>query len=251
MWLDAVVIDKVGSNGALQTIQLRPKKEDGAIVADLLENIDPSFRDASVVEDIGPLRVYDNDDFRVNYVASLLKNIALGPDGSLFVQYEHFHIPVFHGYYAVIFPRGWRIKQINIYDPYDASSENPLEKRSYKDIDICHSSKSRTSFAQLNMRTIEKRQIFSIGIVAEAAKIENSESFIERVCDEVQIRFTDPRHGSRFNKFLNSSNQLAKATVGGKLPPVNVGMLGPIPNVQTDLMGWLTLLREKIRPAPR
>jgi hypothetical protein len=251
MWLDTVVIDKIGANGTLQTLQLRPERREDPLVADLLENIDPSFRDASVIEDIGPLRVYDNGKFKVNRLSSLIKNIAMTPSGDLFIQYDHFHIPVFQGYFAVIFPRGWRIKKIKIYDPYDDTTENLLDKRNYKDIDVCYSSQSRTSFAQLNMRTTQRRPFFSLGITAELAKIETPSTFMERVCDNVEIRFTDPRHSRGFENFLASSNQLAKETESSNIPTTTVGMSGPFPTVQTDLFGWLRFLRQKIRPAPR
>jgi hypothetical protein len=127
---DCVIIDKLSSDGVLDSFHIRSREKGGTLTTDKLEDIDPSFRSVDS-KDMAGIRLYEDQAVESRVLQSKLENYVTSPDGSVHLQFEHWGIPDTFGYYAIIFPKGYRIREIGIYDPYD-KAENPESKRLYR-----------------------------------------------------------------------------------------------------------------------
>jgi len=152
MWFDLVLIDKVFESGTLLSAHIRSEGLERFPV-DRLEDINTDFR-AENTRDFGPIRIYEYDRVKTTFLESKLKHFISEPNQIMF-QLDHFGIPVTSGYYAIVFPRGWRVDKLNIYDPYD-DKKNVSKKRIYRDVDIIWDKSEQTSFAQFNMESIHR-----------------------------------------------------------------------------------------------
>lgn len=243
MWFDVVLIDKIYANAMLESFHIRC--DDGESFAiDKLEDIDPSFRDVDVA-DVGSIRIYDYAKMKTTILRSRLRNFEIEP-GSMLVQLEHFGVPVVSGYYAAIFPKAWRVAELNIYDPYH-SADNIAEKRSYRGIDLLWDASSKLSCAQFNMESV-RRGTFSIGLIASLRPFDVGDEWPGRHGD-VGVEFTDDRHQRHpLERGYKSEvkEALEKAKSDTPMPGINVGLSGPSINI----VEWGRYLRDKVR-APR
>ena len=152
VWFDLVLIDKLFANGALQSAHIRSNLGERFAI-DRLEDINPDFRAADTA-DIGPLRIYEHSRVRSAFLKSQLRNFDFTPN-QILVQLDHYGIPVTSGYYAIIFPKGWQIQDINLYDPY-YQADNIAEKRAYRGVDLQWDAVAKMSCAQFNMRNLRE-----------------------------------------------------------------------------------------------
>jgi hypothetical protein len=94
-----------------------------------------------------------------------------------YVQLDHFSIPCTEGYYACVFPQGWRIVEANVYDPY-SNQENPADNRSYKGVALTWDRINSFSCAQFQM--LSKRGTFSLGVIAHLRREDSGARFLEK-----------------------------------------------------------------------
>ena len=144
MWFDLVLIDRVFEDGTVKSHHIRPENSDPFPV-DRLEDIDPTYRQIDAA-DLGPLRVYGASKMRTTQLSSKLANFVI-ENGKMLLQLEHMGVPVLSGYYAIIFPIGWRVMELNIYDPYD-DHESVANKRSYRNVDLLWDNNASLNCAQ-------------------------------------------------------------------------------------------------------
>lgn len=240
MWFDLVLIDKVFANGALLSAHIR-SRSDHKIVTDSLEDINSDFR-AVNTKDFGPLRVYESDSIKTTFLESQLTNFVFEPHQITF-QLDHFGIPVASGYYAIILPKGWRVAEMNIYDPYNGH-KNVAKNRSYRDVLVFWDRSAQMSYAQFNMQSIG-RGTFSIGVIA-SLRPANAEVDWQDQPGHLSIDFTDERHRNHFCERgyrAASDAVVAEITNGPEIPGVNVSLTGP----SIDIVAWGRFLIGKIR----
>lgn len=241
MWFDLVLIDRVLADGAMESIHIRSTAKESFPV-DRLEDIDPEFRDVDV-SDIGSIRVYGFSRMQNTTIKSKLKNFDSGSDHIL-LQFEHFNIPVVSGYYVFIGPKGWRVSEINIYDPYN-SADNVAQKRSYREVDLIWDSESELSCAQFNMESV-RRGTFSIGVIASFKPVNSHSRWIDRN-GSVNVTFSDRRHHRHpleegFRAETDKALEKVKSEPA-KMPAINVGLTGPSINI----VEWARYIKDKIR----
>ena len=242
MWFDCVVIDNIFIDGRLETYHIRAS-DNKAFPVDKLEDIDHSYREASSV-DRGTLRIYEPGRVVTQVLKSKLRNVA-GNDKEFLVQFDHFAIPVTFGYYEALFPIGWRLAEINIYDPY-SDGNDPSAKRPYRNVRLGWDPTRRVSFAQILLQS--KRDTFSLGVIARLVPADAQEQFLEAE-RSLSVVFTEPRHNGHF---LEESYKKAADTVLAecasdqqKMPGVNLGLSGP----SVDVVAWSRYLATKVRRA--
>lgn len=241
MWFDVVVIDKVYANGALISAHLRGG--DGAsFPVDRLEDINTEFRPARV-KDLGPFRLYEEQRVVTTILESQLSNFSFTPD-EILLQVDHFGVPVKSGYYAMLFPRGWRVLEINVYDPYDQGSENPATKKSFRDVSLVWDSATSTSSAQFNMQSV-RRGTFSLGLIARLAPETAERDWKERP-GVLRVEFTNDGHrGSPLSRDYRSATDavIGELAEDDRMPPIEVGTGG----INADLVAWGRYLRGRFR----
>lgn len=244
MWFDVVLIDKLFANGALQSFHIRSDM-DSRFAVDRLEDINPEFR-AADTSDLGPLRIYEKSRVRTAVLESQLKNFDFSPS-QILVQMDHYSIPVVSGYYAIIFPKGWRVSDINVYDPFH-DANNIAEKRSYRGIDVQWDPVARMSCAQFNMES-KRRGTFSIGVIASLCPCDADVIWQDRP-GRLNVEFSDTRHNHQPDApgyRLAADVAVAKAKEGDQLPGVKLGLSGP----SIDIVEWGRFIRDKVRkPKP-
>lgn len=242
MWFDTIIIDKINLDGTLQTSHIR--RQHDRIPTEKLEQIDRHFHSQNTA-DIGPLRIHAIDEATIDDLTSQIPNLAFNSDKSeLYVQIDHFGIPVTAGYYACIFPKGWRLVEANVYDPY-SNKDNPSENRSYKDVVFSWDGISQYSSAQFEM--FSNRGTFSLGVIARLAPADSGQVFIEKD-RSLSIAFTDERHENHPDEQLyrDASDYVIenrKQENTGTIPGISIRIMG----VSFDLIEWGKYLIDKIR----
>ena len=225
MWFDCVIIDKVASDGDLESYHIRARNGE-RLTVDRLEDIDPSYR-AVTSKDVAGIRLYEDDNIESRVLQSKLQNFEITSDGALKLQLDHWGIPVTFGYYSIIFPKGFRIRDVKIYDPYDAA-DDIHRKRNYKHISAKWDSACEHSCAQIVMQS--KRGTFSLGVLAVLSLAESGGTFADRA-GRIEVDFTEPRHKGHmwepsFRKAADEVANIAKLE-DPKFPDVQVGLSGP------------------------
>lgn len=240
MWFDLILIDKVFSNGAMLSAHIRYEGRD-KITVDQLEDINAEFR-AVNTKDLGPLRIYEKDKVKTTFLESQLRHFIYEPNQVMF-QLDHFGIPVMSGYYAIIFPRGWRVAQLNVYDPYN-KEENVAQKRTYRGVDVRWDNSKRTAFAQFNMKST-RRGTFSIGVIASLCPADAEISWQDKP-GQLSLEFTNRRHQGHpmEDAYRNSADAVTDLTTSqDQIPGVKVGLSGP----SLDIVEWGRYLIGKLR----
>jgi hypothetical protein len=240
MWFDVVLIDKLFANGALQSTHIRAG-DSGSFATDRLEDINPDFR-ATNTADIGPLRVYEQGRVRHTTLESQLKNFEHSPS-QILVQLDHFGIPVVSGYYAIIFPRGWRVAEINVYDPYH-KAEDLAEKRTYRGVDLLWDNAAQMSAAQFNMESVG-RGTFSVGVIA-CLRPSNSTTEWKDRSGQLSVNFSNSRHSGQPDEsaYRNVTDAVVENVKSrNEVPSINISSSG----LSTDLVAWGRFLWGKYR----
>lgn len=242
MWFDCVLIDHLEGDGTLNSFHIR-SFGDKPFPVDRLEDIDPEFPAADAA-DLGPLRLYNWKHMQVTRLQSKPRNFF--NDGQkIEFQLDHFRIPNHAGYYAIIFPKGWRVSDIKIYDPYDTSSDNVAEKRAFRDAVMRWDDHSFLSSAQLEMRSA-RRGVFSLGVIGVLSQCGSGERFLE-ASSSLSVAFTDPRHEShpREDAYRTAVDRVVDGIKSEppKMPGISLGLTGPSINI----VEWARYLRDKVR----
>ncbi|MFD3321972.1 hypothetical protein [Alteromonas macleodii] len=242
MWFDTVIIDKVNIDSKLQTTHIRSKYD--KLPTEKLEEIDcEAFTDNTF--DVGPLRVHAADEMNISQLNSKIKNLSINEDRTeLYVQLDHFGIPVTAGYYSCIFPKGWRLVEVNVYDPY-SNQDNPAKNRSYRD--VVYSWDPVSEFSSVQFEMLSNRGTFALGIIAKLAPAGELHDFIEEE-SRLSIRFSDERHKN--HPMEKAYQEASDAVIDNKtqkekeeIPPVNLSMIGPT----VDIIAWGKYIAKKIR----
>lgn len=154
-------------------------------------------------------------------------------------------MPLSSGCYAILFPFNWRIKEINIYDPYD-KVDNAAEKRSYKEVSLLWDPKEKISCAQFNMRS-PRRGTFSIGVIASLVPASSNEVWTDQE-GPLELIFSDDRHhGHKLTPdFAQASSKVfsSQSDVPAIMPGVNISA-SLIPSI--NVVEWGRYIRDKIR----
>ncbi len=225
MWFDCIIIDKVAIDGHLESYHIRARTGEHLIV-DKLEDIDPSYRETTS-KDMAGIRLYDDENIDSRLLQSKLSNFDVLNDDTIRLQLDHWGVPVTFGYYSIIFPKGWRIRDIKIYDPYD--KEDQLDKkRNYRDILAKWDASSGHSSAQILLQST--RGTFSLGVLAVLSVAEGSGAFVDHP-GKIEVDFTDPRHRGHMSErsFRNAADDVMRLVKqeDPKFPDVKVGLGGP------------------------
>lgn len=246
MWFDTIIVDNIGLDGILTTYHIRSRNGE-KIPTDMLEKIDTEYQ-ADASADIGPLRMYQLDGANINILKVKLKNVCINSSNSeLYIQFDHFAIPVTAGYYACVFPKGWRITEINVYDPYSTKG-NVAEKRSYRDVSLIWDPISKLSSTQFEMTS--NRGTFSLGVIAKLKPNDSGDDFMGKE-HPLSVIFSDTRHQGHplEEEYRKSSDAVVdrikneQAKSFEEMPSVNLGLAGP----SIDIMAWGRFIMNKIR----
>lgn len=240
MWFDCVIVDHVMINGELRSHHIR--SQDGyRVTTDQLEEIDPDCFIENTY-DIGSLRIYNADNLRTEVLRSRIKNIDVSSE-DIYVQIDHFGIPVTAGYYACIFPKGWRIVEANVYDPYH-EKENVAEKRSYRSVSYIWDPDSKHAAIQFEMTS--NRGTFSLGVIARLKQSSTKGQFIGKL-KPLSIAISDERHkGHPLEKgYQTTSDEVIEQVKeeDERFPGVSVGLAGP----SIDIVAWGRYIIGKVR----
>lgn len=242
MWFECVLIDSIDADGSLRSFHIRALNRE-SVVVDRLEDIDPQFH-RSDAEDFGPLRVYSMGQMKTSVIEAKLKNVAC--DGTdLYIQLDHFGIPVWTGYYACLLPTDWRVTELHVYDPY-SNKENPAENKGYRGVLKHWDAQARRSCIQFEM--ISNRGTFSIGLIARLRRADSGSDFLEEP-GTLAVQFTDTRRNPAQEAAYSKSAEVVisetqnTAPQPAKMPPVNISLTGP----SIDLVAWGKYIANKIR----
>ena len=204
------------------------------MTVDRLEDIDPSYR-AITSKDMAGIRLYTDENIESRVLQSKLSNFEELPDGTIRLQLDHWGIPVTFGYYSIIFPKGLRIRDIRIYDPYDKADQLD-KKRNYRDISAKWDVTSEHSCAQILLQS--KRGTFSLGVLATLSVAEGGGTFVDHP-GRIEVDFTDPRHRGHMweRSFRNAVDDVTRVVKQDdpKFPDVKVGLSGPSISVNETL----------------
>jgi hypothetical protein len=233
MWFDCVIIDRVTSDGHLESYHIRACAGEHLTV-DRLEDIDPSYR-AITSKDMASIRLYTDENIESRVIQSKLSNFAILDDGTIRIQLDHWGIPVSFGYYSIIFPKGLRIRDIRIYDPYD-TAEQLDDKRNYRDISAKWDATSEHSCAQILLQS--KRGTFSLGVLATLSVADGDSVFVDQP-GRIEVDFTDSRHRGHMweHSFRNAVDDVTRVVKQDdpKFPDIKVGLSGPSISVNETL----------------